>query len=56
MTRQERVVHLALTVTRLRKALQKIADLPLRDAKENIYKPVCRVRARRIAIAALKSE
>ena len=56
MTRQERIVHLSLTVTRLRKALQKIADLPLRDRKEDIYKPACRVRARRIAIAALKTE
>jgi len=41
-------------VARLRKALQKIADLPLRETRTS-DKPPLQGRARRIAVAALTS-
>ena len=47
-------MHLALTVTRLRRALQKIADLPP-IGRISVRRPPHPLRARRIAIAALKS-
>lgn len=44
----------ALTIARLRRALQKIADLPLEDHPNNAGRSNPRLRARRIAVAALR--
>ncbi len=53
MTKSERV-KFALEVARLRKALQKIANLPLdNDGTRDKHKAEPIIRARRIAVAAL---
>jgi hypothetical protein len=54
MSKQEHIVHLAVMVSKLRRALQKIADLPLNDHPKNAGRTDTRLRARRIAVAALK--